>query len=299
MEKIQLLRHLNRVEALGKSSKLFQFLSSPFRYLAVALSGNKKETIKEATLFYGKKMKVLLPASADIYLTQGKAENEAIRISRFLILELHKGDIFVDIGAYYGYYSLLATELVGNKGHVYAIEATPKTFNILAQNAQANDNIIALNYTVSDRNDKVAFYEFNQQYSSHNTLDIHLLENEEWYKNNIPTKILVDALPIDEIVQEHNFIPTLIKIDVEGAENLVIRGAQVLLSQYHPMILMKYILNIESTNIYAEAARILLHLGYAPFAILNNGEIERIDDIVAYLQSKKLDTDTFVFRHEQ
>lgn len=73
----------------------------------------------------------------------------------FLKRELHQGGIFLDIGAYIGFYSLIASRSVGETGKVLSIEADPYNFNKLKFNIKQNNinNIIPINAAVSDKNE--------------------------------------------------------------------------------------------------------------------------------------------------
>ena len=66
---------------------------------------------------------------------------------------IHKGDIIIDIGAGIGEFSLLASELVGPRGKVVAIEPSPDDFVTLKKDLEANNckNVIAVNKAVSDK----------------------------------------------------------------------------------------------------------------------------------------------------
>jgi FkbM family methyltransferase len=65
---------------------------------------------------------------------------------------LKPGDIFIDVGANIGYYTILAAAQVGPAGKVYAIEASPTTCDLLRANLALNDlrNVIAVNMAVTD-----------------------------------------------------------------------------------------------------------------------------------------------------
>lgn len=52
----------------------------------------------------------------------------------FLINFLKEGDCFIDVGAHVGYYTVLASKLVGDGGNVHSFEPTPRTFNSLKEN---------------------------------------------------------------------------------------------------------------------------------------------------------------------
>ncbi|MCS7109719.1 MAG: FkbM family methyltransferase [Candidatus Micrarchaeota archaeon] len=72
---------------------------------------------------------------------------------------IKKGELFIDVGAYKGFYSLIASELVGEDGKVLAFEPNYKSFEILVKNIKLNSisNIIALNIALSDFDGRASF----------------------------------------------------------------------------------------------------------------------------------------------
>jgi FkbM family methyltransferase len=73
-------------------------------------------------------------------------------LSRIAAQALRPGDTFVDVGANIGYYTLLASKIVGAQGQVIAIEASPSVFQALQQHVQVNGrtNIRLFNVAASD-----------------------------------------------------------------------------------------------------------------------------------------------------
>jgi FkbM family methyltransferase len=71
----------------------------------------------------------------------------------WILEQLAPGDVFIDVGANIGYYSLLASKLVGEFGLVVAIEPSPTIFNSLKNNLALNrvGNIRLVNMAVSDQ----------------------------------------------------------------------------------------------------------------------------------------------------
>ncbi len=63
------------------------------------------------------------------------------------------GVTVVDIGAHIGYYTVIAAQLVGDKGKVYAFEPDPRNFKLLQRNVEANgySNVVLVNKAVSDK----------------------------------------------------------------------------------------------------------------------------------------------------
>lgn len=68
------------------------------------------------------------------------------------VFEPRKGEVFVDVGAHIGFYTLRAARLVGPDGMVVAFEPNPENYSLLARNVRSNrlSNVLALNMGVSD-----------------------------------------------------------------------------------------------------------------------------------------------------
>jgi FkbM family methyltransferase len=131
----------------------------------------------------------------------------------FLCDNLQCGDLFVDVGANVGSYSILAA----SKGaKVIAIEPIPSTFEILKKNIYLNnfnDSVDIFNIAISDKKEKL---NFSNDLDSQN----HVLANDE-HSSHVVTII---ASRLDEILNGR--VPKYMKIDVEGFETKVIRGAE-------------------------------------------------------------------------
>ncbi len=127
---------------------------------------------------------------------------------------------FLDVGANIGPYSLIASEEAGV--HVVALEPNPSAFAKLTRNIAWNKrpNVTTLNLGASDQTTTLRMT--NHGSSAMNRIvnpsgDAHLEETDQL--------IEVPVRRLDQICEELNFIPTLIKIDVEGHEAEVLRGA--------------------------------------------------------------------------
>jgi len=79
------------------------------------------------------------PASVQIFL-EGQMDPN---LTDFLCHTLKSGQVFVDVGAHLGYFSLLAGRLVGPSGHVLAFEPAPETFALLERNIAFTEAIRA------------------------------------------------------------------------------------------------------------------------------------------------------------
>jgi len=116
-------------------------------------------------------------------------------------------------------FSLLATKIISDEGHVYAFEPVPENIQRLLQIMVKNNikNCTLLPYAVSDKQGITKF--FLNDTSSHSSL----------IQGNKIHSIIVNTITLDEFTYK-NRRPKLIKVDVEGAEYLVLKGACNLLS---------------------------------------------------------------------
>jgi FkbM family methyltransferase len=296
-----LLHQLQRVERLATAPKLMRLLRMPRRYLyaigfrVLRYRVTKRGVAQQAQTFFGTPMTVVLPAGTDIYLTGGKTHNSEIRLARFLIRHLQPDGVFADVGAHFGYFSLLAARLVGAQGQVISFEASATTHAVLAANVAAVPVIQVHHRAVSDRQELVLFYEFPVLYNEFNSLDVRQFADEKWYGEFQPTKIEVPAITLSEFFAAVPRLPDIIKIDVEGAEYKVIRGASDLLSRSAPAVVLEYLEPKRHNTEHQQAAALLRSLGYQPHRIGADGQLIACADLDAYLQAEKIDSDNFVF----
>jgi len=296
-----LLAQLYNVENLAAAGKWTRMRKQPLKYFKAILfrelvyKKSKKERRETVTTFFGARMHILLPSSTDIYLTGGKSHESEIRLAKFLIKNLKQSAVFLDIGAHYGYFSLLASRLVGDAGKVISIEAAPATFQILHQNKLRVNNIFDFNLAASDESGHLSFFEFPNLYSEYNTLDIAQFENEPWFAANAPTEIRVPAVVLDDFLIQENIAPQIIKIDVEGAEYKVLKGASHFLQNHASIIVMEYLSPERGNTAHKQAESFLKSFGFRAFLIDEQGTLQKLENVDAHLKTSGLESDNIAF----
>ncbi len=305
MLKEKLYEGLKQVETIASASKIARMLSNPYKYLNAILfreliyKRKRKEKEVRAQTFLGSEMTLLLPSSTDIYLTGGKSHDSEIRLAKFLISNLNEQDVFFDVGAHYGYFSMLASKLVGQLGKVYSFEASPKTYEILVKNASDCANVISSNLAVSDSSSFLEFYEFPNLYSEYNTLDVDQFKNESWFTNSKPTAVKIKSVTLDKFVEQELVKPQIIKIDVEGAEYQVINGSRGYLEENAPLIVMEFLSEKRGNEAHLNAEKLLRSLGYDSYIIDRKGKIDQVKNIADFLESQDVESDNIVFRKDK
>lgn len=300
----QLLHRLDAVQRFAEGGKLRRLLKNPAKYLFATLYARRRYAhssqgiLRETTLFFGQPMQVSLPSSTDLYLAGGKTHPSEVRLARFMIRQLKTGDAYLDIGAHFGYFSLLAAQLVGTSGLVRAYEPSTEAFSILAQNAERSGGavITAVRSAVSDKVGEETFYEFPAKYSEYNTLERGQYVGEAWLTDGVARPVSIPTTTVDALTDK-GFHPAFIKIDVEGAEHRVLVGARGYLAAQKPMVVMEYLAaKGENESPHRQAAEMLRHLGYAAHLISDGGDLQPVTDLAAYLSATGIDSENIVFR---
>ena len=192
---------------------------------------------------------------------------ETLAIKKILV----EGDVVVDIGAYIdGWYGLLAAKIIGKKGHVYSFEPHPIFFKRLRENIKLNGftNITAERLAVSDKKSSALFYEAGSSSS---------LYTDQLSKNEIQSQkpIFIETVTLDSYIKKKKIKKVnFLKIDAEGADMKVLRGAKNLLSTSQEPDLMVEVLDMNLNAAGSRRNEILSYLdcfGYKPYIFTHEG----------------------------
>jgi FkbM family methyltransferase len=145
---------------------------------------------------------------------------------------LRPDDVFVDVGASLGYYTVLAGRLVGPTGRIVACEPGPQNQTVLSTNVWANrlDNVEVYQVAVSDQSGFVLYSPATSNGS------IFPFEGDV---GSLTVFALVQTRPLDIVLKGFERV-NVIKVDVEGAEGLVFRGAALTLKKYRPVLFFEF-----------------------------------------------------------
>jgi FkbM family methyltransferase len=136
----------------------------------------------------------------------------------------------IDIGANIGWITILMAQAVGRHGKVYAFEPSPDIFRQLELNVALNNlsQVSVQCLALSNITGTVPFHIFPEGFEVYNS--IGAWQRREGQSANRVVDVPVGTL--DDYCQENNLaVIDFIKIDVEGAEELVLKGAQNILQQ--------------------------------------------------------------------
>ena len=191
----------------------------------------------------------------------GSFELEKQRLFRSLV---KPGSVLYDIGANVGIYTLLGSKLVGRDGHVFAFEPLPRNLRLLHRHVKLNrlQNVTIVEKAVSDRD---GFAAFNVE----NDLSAGSL--------SMTGDLTVETIALDN---EGSAIalrpPSLLKIDVEGAEAQVLTGAAALLHTHRPAVLLA----THGQNQHRDCCEMLRCWGYE-ISSIRGGSVDTSDELLA------------------
>jgi len=193
-------------------------------------------------------------------------------LTNFLSTRLRPGDIFVDVGANIGYFSLLASRLVGREGRVIAIEASPNIFARLADNVMRNQatNVDTTNIAVSDREGTTQLFLGS---------DSNLGQTGTVSRPGSRFECDIATMPLDKILDGTDVGRVrFVKIDVEGAEWPVLQGMRHLLRNGAPDLEVFVELTPKSLRACDKTVDDVLAMfadcGFLPYAIENDYSAE-------------------------
>jgi len=190
----------------------------------------------------------------------------------FIRRYLKKGDIFVDIGANIGFFSMNAAMCIGDAGKVISFEPTPKTFIRLQENVKLNNlrNLRAFQMAVSEKDEQLEFTISMDGHDGWNSLT-------KPSSGTIVEKAKVDCIQIDSIKKiDPDFQnAALIKIDIEGWELFALKGGSQFLSQENAPSLLIEFTEQNAANAGTSCKEIYKYLNFLGYELYRFDEIEK------------------------
>ncbi len=186
-----------------------------------------------------------------------RSEPERLKITKDLI---SPNFVCFDIGANVGIYSLLFSRY---SKLIYAFEPFPRNLSFLYRMLKLNniENVIIVPCAVADK-DGLSWFQ-----KAHSNAEGRL---------NTSGSQPVSVISLDTFIKESKLIPNLLKIDVEGAELSVLKGAKELLSISKPIILIE----THGDTIKKKCFEFLKQMGYRYFEPIDSNSIREANDFV-------------------
>jgi FkbM family methyltransferase len=189
----------------------------------------------------------------------------------FIEAYLLSGDVFLDVGANIGLFTLLAADVVGNRGAVHSFEPCAATFDRLSDNIRLNGfgNIQANQLALSAEQGELELFTSQDGHDAWNSFAGTLA-------GAAGKRQLVKVDTLDDYLLRNQVTPSLIKIDVEGWESQVLKGGEATLSRLDaPDLLVEFTEQncVAAGSTGKELFCAIERLGYGLFHIRPNLEL--------------------------
>lgn len=204
---------------------------------------------------------------------------------------VHDGDVVIEVGAHRGEYTVLLSNIVGPSGHVHAFEPVSSNMKALVETVRRKQhfrNTTLHECAVSDESGP-AVMQLPVESSKMGALRRH--ENCGAWVGDVATEN-VRMTTLDDFMAAHNLKKVnLVKLDVEGAELLALKGASDLLSAHQPILYLEFHRIFAGSFNYdsAELADFLCTLGYSHFRFFSAEHgLVRLDSRCTELAQERL-----------
>ena len=189
----------------------------------------------EARLFDGSRL--FVPATREAFrcFVHGRCFQEDEALTRLLLRSLGQDDVFFDVGANLGYYTILAA---GRGARVHAFEAQEALVAHLRRSVERNgyrERVAVTHAAVAGCHGGEV--ELFLPAERETLLGVASLQQHEWLRDG--TRVRVPAVSLDGYVRERGIARVdVVKIDVEGAEEGVVRGMGAVLERCRPRLIV-------------------------------------------------------------
>lgn len=220
-------KYIWKLRALGRIGWIRKMVQSVYRLLYQ----EDKEVIISTGPLKGLKWKCR--KGEQFYMPMGVYEQET---AAWLSKVIESGHTYIDIGANSGYFTLLGAKLVTENGCVVAFEPVPEIYQSVVDKVALNDflNVTVESCVVGDVNcDSIRFVIENNGANSH----IEAI-NTGHFNSNQNRVIETSMVSLQSYCSKRKIRPDVLKIDVEGAEALVLRGISELIIKCRPRMII-------------------------------------------------------------
>ena len=200
-------------------------------------------------------------------------------VARSIIKFVSKNDVVIDVGAHFGFFTILMAELVGSEGKVHSFEPIPSTFKVLKKNADYFQNIQINMEAIWKNNDHLYLNDYGLNSSAFNSYR----DSRGLIKKEIK-RLKVKAINLDEYIIKKNINPKFIKIDAESTEYEVLEGMKFILQNIKPVICLEIgDLGVEGARKSKDVIQYVLNYGYKVFEFKNERLIlHKVKDKYSY-----------------
>ncbi len=261
------------------------------KYLLWRCGLTKKEN-REFSLFWGRKIEADIVDQDIIILYVFGAliySHAEYKLSKFFIKHLGTGDVFYDLGANYGFYTYLASDICRE---VHSFEPIKEVCDVIKNNTALNTNVTVSQVAVSNHSGEGEL--FLSDSSGVSTINKKFAdERTDVINGSYKKTIKVPMITLSEYCQTHT-VPTCMKMDVEGAEIFVLEGGEDIFRNNNILISLEVCRFDNGGDTSMQAVEKLRSFGYKSYAITKDGEFELVEGDLSHKLTMAFDN--FIFK---
>jgi|GEM_PF-1265218 len=177
------------------------------------------------------------------------------------------GQIWFDVGANVGYFTILLSKIMGETGKIYAFEPNPITANLIENSITLNqvNNVTLVREAVS----KTSGQEVILNVPINESGRASIIRQEDILEFN---KVTVSTVSLDSYLAVHKIKVDFMKIDIEGAEILAFQGMASTLKNCPPKVIISEVSHRpECLSTPQQLIEYLITFGYCPYRMRNEG----------------------------
>jgi FkbM family methyltransferase len=252
------------------SSRLGKLRQAPVRSVAVEAASRTCRRLGwtlnvRAKTFWGARMRLLIPEAVSEQLLRCRLFEPSV--TAYMLRLLRPGDVFIDVGAHFGYFTLLGAWLTRDLGQVHSFEPTPSTFQMLVENTRSHRTTRLNQLAVWSQCMTLTINDFGPSLSAFNSAYNPRFRNPNTNAAQSGA-VQVKAVTLDHYCDEHDLLPRFVKIDAESAESEIIRGMNDLLTKSRPMVSIEVgDFDLKGVCLSVELLQSVMDYGYLPFCL--------------------------------
>ncbi len=251
--------------------ELFKYILRYFRGLSISQMWGRSFDLRKKRLVSMDGFSLFVMPNDYIGRSILKTRTYEPHVTTVIRRELKEGDVFLDVGANIGYFTMLASSLVNESGKVIAIEPNPQNLQLIYYSLLENrtNNVKIYPYAASD---VTAILKFTT-IGSNGGVITEYSKDQKYY-------LLVPSVILDEILEDESRID-LIKIDIEAHEPIAIKGMESLIKKHRPKIITEFhpwAMELNNITPPAEYLENLIELGYGLSVIESDGNCLEVTD---------------------
>lgn len=263
----QFIDRLGSLAKLQRRNKVIRVLRNPWKMLYPEFLRLIHKTQKiDVKTFWSGNINAILPEYVSTFIWRYHFYEEDMCV--YILSCLKKDMTFIDVGAHFGFFTLLASYVTEKDGNVLAIEPTPSTFSQLKKNASMCSNVKIYNYAVFNEERDLRFNDYGVIDSGFNSI-FGLRKANSADKAGVD--IIVKGRRLDDIVNESGLKNVdFVKIDAESSEIHVLEGMTGIIKEYKPKITVEVgDYEVKGAVRSIEVVEWLERYGYKPYEVMN------------------------------